>query len=340
MKDYLMWFTLIVVLIFVLSSCNPTGAQHSFYETPQPTEARQIGNTTLKLREYWRVSQIYVGGSFDSHLLAVRGQVLCTSYDFANKITRLLAFDATKGNLQWEAKGKPGGSELATDVEQVYFINPFEIRAYALEGGQQLWTTQVLPHRAYRLYSDGERLYVRDQTHWEVYYLDVQTGDKLGESSLLTGDEFILLARTSWVDLYTNRTQLKAVDANSQQLLWLTDIGNIGPIRNRPVLFNDILLVGVQEPVFAIDLQTGYVKWNNKGKPFASNFVVADGFVYALDHDARLVQWDVQTGQETGYLQFTPAQVNTVENRYWVATDGQMLFVSFDDSQELIALGP
>ena len=72
----------------------------------------------------------------------------------------------------------------------------------------------------------------------------------------------------------------------------------------------------------------------------ASNFVVANDSLYGIDLDARLVQRDIETGEELGYIQFTPERVDTSTNRYRVAVDGEMVFVFFSDSQELIALGP
>ena len=92
--------------------------------------------------------------------------------------------------------------------------------------------------------------------------------------------------------------------------------------------------------VTALDVRTGQVVWGNRAGAFASNSVVVGDDLYALDGSARLVQLDVQTGWEKGYVQFTPAQTNTSEKRYWVAALGTMFFVSFGDSQELIALGP
>jgi hypothetical protein len=53
---------------------------------------------------------------------------------------------------------------------------------------------------------------------------------------------------------------------------------------------------------------------------------------------------DARTGHKTGNIQFVPPLLH--DNPYGggnflgLASDGQMLFISFDDSQELIALGP
>jgi outer membrane protein assembly factor BamB len=107
-----------------------------------------------------------------------------------------------------------------------------------------------------------------------------------------------------------------------------------------PVLVEGVLLVGFWDQVIAIDSRTGQVIWRNQDTPFASNFAVFNDYLYALDYNARLVKLDIKTGQEKGYVQFTPARTNASEKKYSVAADGQMLFISFSDSQELIALGP
>ncbi len=330
----------IVVLMMGLSGCLSNEARRL------PGESRQLGDNTLNWREHWRKTQIRIEGfSWErSYLLSVSGKVVCLQDDSVGQTYQLQVFDATNGNRQWLSRGKPraGLGELAADAKRVYVIASFKIHAYDLNDGRPLWESQEMPsHRSYYLYSDGKKLQARDLTKEIAYYFDVSTGTLLDSISLSAGEGFTLLARFPQFDLRTSSRAVQAVDRVTQRPLWTTDMENIGPVKRLPALFDNVLLVGVGEQVFAIDAPTGQVKWRNQDTPFASNFVVTDdGYLYALDYKARLVRFDVKTGQEKEHLQFTPAQANVSKNRYWVATDGQTVFVSFEDSQELIALGP
>lgn len=328
-----------LVIVIGLSGCLFTGT-----ERPR-SESRHIGDNTLNLREHWRKSQISISGSpyGSPDLLVVHSRVICRLYDSSKRSFRLQVFDAANGGLVWDLQDNgPYIAEPAADAKRVYAMVSFKIRAYDLNNGRRLWESQELPsHRSYDLRSDGQRLYVRDTTKDNVYYLDVNTGETSSVSPLSTGDSFRLLAQFPQFDVHTSNRAVRAVDRTTRKTLWTTDIGDIWTAPQLPVLFDNVLLVGVWDQVFAIDVQTGQVKWRNQDTPFASNFVVTDdGYLYALDYNARLVRFDVKTGQEKGHIQFTPPHTNVSEKRYWVAGDGQMLFVSFEDSQELIALGP
>jgi len=117
-----------------------------------------------------------------------------------------------------------------------------------------------------------------------------------------------------------------------------------------PVLLDDLLLLDVRGEVLALDAQSGQIRWRSYDPAhsaetgFVTRVVMAGDTIYALRRDARLVRMDARTGQEMGYIQFAPPLFD--DNPYGgsnvlgLAGDGQMLFVSFDDSQELIALGP
>ena len=115
-----------------------------------------------------------------------------------------------------------------------------------------------------------------------------------------------------------------------------------------PVLLDDVLLIDPGEQVIAFDAQSGQMLWKQGGGTdstdslFATKAVLMSGSLYALRFDGRLMRFDPKTGKETGYIQFMP-HLPTYSPRdkfFSLASDGQMLFISFDDSQELIALGP
>lgn len=346
MSKHTVCCALALALVIGVTGCSSsttfTPTREPFNYVPQPIESRQITDNTLGLQERWRISSSNIGGNQDPLLLASSGRVVCPQCDLSKGIAypvcQLTAFDAASGDLLWETSWE--GIDLAVDAERVYTMFGQKLRAYSLQDGQLLWKHQKLSYKGDYIDSDGEKLRVRTWGTWKASYLDARTGDILSQGSLVMVKEFVLLAQFPQFDLHSSRTALLAKDRATQKVLWMTQVPRRGVIMERPVLVDDMLVVGYQQPVFAIDTRTGQLKWDNLDRPFVSNFVVMNDSVYALDPDARLVQLDPDTGQETGYIQFTLAKTDPSNERYWIASEGQMLFLSFDDSQELIALGP
>jgi len=294
----------------------------------------------LGLREYWRISARIVD------LRAVSGQVVYAEYDSSGILNRLRVLDAASGSLSWETPWDWNNSRpLAVDTERVYYEVDFKLRAYSLDEGVLLWETKdLLPFRGYWMYSDGETLCMRGWPDLEGHYFDVHTGEEVGYKSFAIGDGFVVEEFPSFV-LHTSPWTLQAMDPTTQQVLWKINTGGPGYFLRRPELFNDTLLTGESEVLFALDVRTGQIKWQNMERPFASDWLAVNDSIYALDYNARLIRLDIETGQETGYIQFTPATECLANGYcsvryYFVAADGQMFFVYFGDSQELIALGP
>jgi len=342
-KAIVIWSILALALMCGAPGCVPIGAEMPTREIPTPTASRQIGENRLGLREHWRASKVHiVGGGYNPVLLALPGWVVHSKWNAEQITGQLQVRDATDGNLVWESTEKQGlcVDFLAVDNKRVYVHDGNEILAYDLESGERLWVSRVQWHRGYNLHLENGMLGVHNVQESEVHYLDVYTGEELDRVSLATEEGFLLLGRFPQMDLYRTPATLRAVDAATGQLLWETGgITAIWHTYTRPTLVNDVFLVGYGGGITVVDVQTGRIKWENRGH-FVSNFVAMNDALYALDPHARLVRLDIETGQEIGYLQFTPDQTNYKENRYWVASDGQRLFVYFGDSRELIALGP
>jgi outer membrane protein assembly factor BamB len=316
---------------------------------------RQIAENTLGLREYWRVTFMSTG----AYIGATPGRVVYTEYVSDDPHVRVL--DAANGDLLWEVVEKWGGHSVAADAERVYVEDPrVELRAYDLEDGQKLWTKRFTPHRS-RSYKLGEdKLYIRQGGSGEdyLYTLDAQTGDILNTESLWTSDHFLVFARFPQFDLHIctvqPRLKWRAVDSATQQTLWQVEETPDHFLQNLtwpPVLLEDgVLLIGGQREVIAFDAQIGQVRWRSPAPSgssetrFATGAAIVGDSLYVLRWDARLVRLHARTGQEIGYIQFTPPLSHGNPyggaNTPSLATDGHMLFVSFDDSQELIALGP
>jgi len=256
-------------------------------------------------------------------------------------LLRLRVLNAASGSLSWETPWHwKNRGPLAVDTERVYYGVDFKLRAYSLAEGVLLWETKdLLPFQGDWWDSDGETLCMRDWGRLEDRYFDARTGEDLGYTQLDWEDGFVL-AQFPSLTLHSSPWTLQAVDVATQQVRWTIDTGIPAAFQRRPELFDDTLLTGAGRILFALDVQTGQVKWQNRERLFASDWLTANGSIYALDYNARLIRLDIETGQETGYIQFTPASTDVSTKGYAVAADGEMFFVYFGDSQELIALGP
>ncbi len=355
-KGHTFWNVLVLLLALGLEGCTPTSIPREPTASPPPVERRQIAHNTLNLREYWRKPHICGWG--ERPLIAVSGRVMCLYRDPASVKDYLRVYDAAKGTFLWQVPGKAGGGYLAADAQRVYLVvMTYEIHAYDLKDGRQLWERQTLPHKGFWLDPVGDELHAQETGYdWTHLILDANTGEILSSDSELADDGFAMVARFPQFNLYISYSlphlvrglTLRAVDTATQQTQWEAKDTGFPPLRQPPALVDNVLLIDVQNGIVAFHAQSGKEVWrtrdpNNPGTIFASTSVLVDSSLYALRLDGRLVRLDARTGQEKGYIQFTgimPDPTKAVANFYYLAADGQMLVVSFDDSQELIALGP
>jgi len=342
-----------VVLVIVVGRCTPAGLFSTPTAVPTLAGPRRIADSTLGLREHWRVSFHYMYGP-----VAVPGRVVYI--DFLHPRAYVRVHDADNSNVIWEIEGK-GGNWVTADAERVYFEDDYDVlHAYAMEDGRLLWERQFSPYRGRSRSPEphGDILYIWQSGSGEdyLYTLDARTGEILSTESLWRSDHFLVWARFPQLELQVFTLQfpykLRAIDPATQQIIWQVEEKPGFFLEGHPVLFGDLLLMLGDEEVLALDARNGQLRWQSfdPDRPEETLFATGTGAVivgdtiYAMRRDARLVRLDARTGQETGYIQFVPplSEKNPYggSNVIGLAGDGQMLFVSFADSQELIALGP
>ncbi len=357
-KVYTFGGILLVVLMLGLGGCSATKLFVTPTSSPTPVGPHQIVENTLGLREYWRTPYSCLS-PLSPGLVATSGRVICKYYNPLNARLSVRVLDATNGTLLWEALEHQGSGTVVADASRVYFENNFELYAFDLKNGRQLWEKSLTPHRGHNFYSDGEKLNILENGSggpWMLYTFDGNTGNVLSSEPISTSDDFIRLAAYSQFDLYFGSIGnssvhqiLRAVDHTTHKTLWQVEVPELVSFPNWPlVLLNDVLLIDPGEKVIALDAKSGQVLWKQGGGSnsvaalFATRSVLMNGSLYALRFDGRLLRFDPKTGKETGHIQFMPPlpTYSPQDKFFSLATDGQMLFISFDDSQELIALGP
>ncbi len=376
---YLSLSTLATIIITVIAGCSPTALpeisapsstsnEPRRSATPSPEMSapsstsdgsRQIVDNTMGLHEYWRISQACLSGTSNLAqvgLAAVSDRVACLHFDTAIKRLSIQVLNTNDGTLLWEATGvsSSGFGSVYVDRQQLYFESLFEIRAYDLENGQQLWDKSV-SLKGDPLYLNEDKLYALQRGRggpWMLFTFDAATGETLSQKSVSTNDDFFLLYQFPDFDLYFGlqpQSGLRAIDRADQRLRWQSTDKYIYSLPSwPPELFNGMLLIDTGEEVVAFDAQSGQIRWRSldrahaSGPIFVTRAVLMNGALYALCSDGRLIRLDPKTGQETGHLQLTSG-LPTPESAgvfFSLATDGRMLFVSFSDTKETIALGP
>ena len=114
-----------------------------------------------------------------------------------------------------------------------------------------------------------------------------------------------------------------------------------GRVDSWPVLRDNTLIIsagdGKRYALTALDTKDGRELWKTE-KVFGSNVVSHKDNLYALRNDAVIVKLAITTGQIQEEIPFNPSSIDAGSWAYWLASDGERLFVYFGDSQELFAL--
>ncbi len=185
--------------------------------------------------------------------------------------------------------------------------------------------------------------------------MDLETGALLGEDQPVLQKGAVLVMRSAEFDLLDIAAiprgnlpaELAKISRDPVEVLWRSPIdeGDGSPILF-PVLSENKLFVPLRffadVTLYVLDFTTGERLWKTDNT-FVSNVAVAQGKVYLLRNDARLLVFEAESGTEIGYVQFNPAETHPksggYSDRYWVGADNQgRVFVYFSDSMELVAL--
>jgi len=305
---------------------------------------RQITRNSLPLQEIWRKNDIHLS---PTGLVATNAVVVVADYNRNALQYRLQGLDVTAGDILWEVllPRRVRVDSLTARDNRLYVAVTWEIQAYQLSDGQLLWqTTGEPPERSgYRLSWFDENLVNYSSVVGENYRLmsayDPNTGALRQQQQIPINP--IPLLTTSRIEYKGEWTKLFAFDRNSGQQLWQTPLsGNPQPW---PVLTDSKLLIvtsGKQESIaglHAIDASSGTLQWYALEDDLVSNVAVIDQTIYAIRHSGNIVGLDLDTGQETGRIEFEHDYTDPDQNTYWLSTSDHKLFVYYGDSRELIA---
>lgn len=253
------------------------------------------------------------------------------------------ALNASTGKEQWKFSAKDRGYAESSPVVaggMVYFGSR-DGRFYALDAqtGQAKWAFNTKSYFLTPAAIAGNAVYFGSQKGL-VYALDIKTGQekwrfKAG-SGILTP-----VAGNNNVYLRTMDGVLYALDSKTGEQRWRSSIGGKLVIESPQssvmvgtplALYNEILYFGGLDKLYAVNAQTGQLKWEFKTKSPSRAPIVADGLVY-LGTRGGLYAVEAHSGQQKWVIEAkSKIKDKTVENipSSPAIADGVIYFVSDD----------
>src|ERR1700737_2004062 len=115
---------------------------------------------------------------------------------------------------------------------------------------------------------------------------------------------WILPARGYSGNRYVSGGQITAANVGTLKKAWTASVDARGPLETSPIVWNGVMYVtSSHNDVYALDAQTGALKWHFPYKPhviaFSANRGIAlgDGKVYEATLDGHLIALDATTGK-------------------------------------------
>jgi outer membrane protein assembly factor BamB len=353
-KKKLFIHALALLSLFVLSCglsatlMTPTPA---FTPTPAPNMVTPnvVETPSLNLVEQWRFSTGFsiFFYSTPSFLHLSRNKVI-TGYHVDLNTTNpgawLTALSLDDGRIVWQTYIPPPdfGINVSTskqDNERIYLLYSFQVHAFDLETGQQVWVTPNLgEHTSYLFNITSSNPLKLLTSNSEMLDLDPTTGTLLARRPLEKYEGFVNYEKIAF---YTTRQELIALDLSVPIPLWTR--ANLQPANRQlcwwPTFMGDEMLYQSGGPLYQIlrlNVYTGAVRWETAWE-YVSNYVLAGDKVYALRQDGALVTLDAFTGAVLEEIKFEHPFENIGSRVFYVATAEPYVVVYLGDSQEVIA---
>jgi outer membrane protein assembly factor BamB len=320
---------------------------------PLAVENRTISRDFAEM-PVWLRDDIFIRRGLEPSpgLLAGHGYVAFVNFlgGPLSQINRLDVLDANIGTTLWQTERFPDHESVAISKDRVLVLlnegSPLNI--YSIKDGSK-------PLRSLNYFKEATQFYIFPPVTEGNVYIYYQQGNEYSLHSIdlegqevgnprriqISGRHPPLFLFNELFFLKTGEGKYTGANFETGEELW--HISAPGRIDSWPVLQNDTLIIsagdGLRYLLMAIDIENGRKLWETD-KVFGSNVVLHKGSLYALRNDAVLVKLDFTNGQVEEEIPFEPVYINAGKWAYWLASDGERLFVYFGDSQELFALRP
>lgn len=248
----------------------------------------------------------------------------------------LIVFDA-EGQVVWNdaSEWRPGA--VAIDEERLYLLVPPSFRAYALETGELLWTTEE--ELRYRI--GPPHLYLKGNGLIELQSLSQLNVYKRSDGTLVSAQTLPyrdFAQRHEGLDIHIHsrieEALLYATPAlDSKQLLWSTDTpAASGLAMYQDSVVGEFLIPGGGQQLCRLRVTDGEMLWCND-QSLISNIAVHAELGYAAGQDTDLFAFQLADGVEVGDIDFEPEIVTN--RRYQVAACGEHLLAYLSNPDAL-----
>lgn len=252
-----------------------------------------------------------------------------------------MTVDAETGFVLWRRNGSV--ASLAVDSERVYVgrnrSDAEPVDAFRVEDGRGVWeAAKGVPQHAgaHYLFAQEDGLFSFISNN--LYVFDKESGQVIrSHDHFLPGDS----PRVDDVKMVENqvymwyKSNLRVKDVNAGRVIWDADV--------TPWVYDIIgprVIVGSSNMLTALDNATGEILWQKAlaSKPISDPVATGETGYMILDN-ASIIAFDLETGEDRGIIETSPALVNPEGFSKGLATDGKVLFATFGDNS-LFAFGP
>lgn len=328
----------LVIIAIAVTSC--VGNESPRRPTPVDI-TREIGHLDLALHLAW-------SRRFQSAQMNATVGLACTDgYGAAilenlepmdDQWQGLIVFDA-EGQVVWNHENEWLPGAVATDMKRLYLLVPPNFRAYALETGELLWSTE----EGLRYRIGPPYLYLTGNDLVELQSLGQLNVYKRSDGALVSAQKFPyrdFAQHHDGLDIHIHSRREEALlyatpASDSNQLLWSKDT----PAASGLVIYQDsavgeFLTPGGGQQLCRLRVTDGEMLWcNGNDLHLISNIAVRGELGYAVDQNTDLFAFQFSDGVAVGEIDFEP-EIAT-NRRYQLAACGEHLLAYLSNPDEL-----
>lgn len=145
--------------------------------------------------------------------------------------------------------------------------------------------------------------------------IDPQTGH-LGEPIHLPDNmlgRYIFYEGYFW-NVYSGRLEAYPVE-NATEIDWASNYQNLLWYMHQIWANDDVIILRLNDTIQALTRTEGDFLWGYDDTEVVSNVNIVDGHVYALDMNADLLKFDIETGEIAGRVVFAPPEEDARDTR-------------------------
>jgi outer membrane protein assembly factor BamB len=317
MYKKILCFVFVASLITGCLGTAPFSTHARSTPTPPLIYSPRILENSLELSFLWEKPGVTLSPDGQKSILLTMNKVIFieTSDPFSPK---LLCFDMNSGNLLWETKLPDAFIDVAYDQENLFVLTLDNVLlSYKIDDGSLMWkTTQIKNSKLMVLERGQEALYIVGLVRtWDekndltqIYTIDPLTGIIAAhvqeiKAGLSARPWFLSTRKYYWA----SEDEVFVSDPTFTNIGWRFSLPKpTGQLPELHEINSEILLMTsyMRDSLYAVKINNGSLAWQYN-QQIISNPDSNSNSVYILLPDYKLLGFDLFSGKEKGYLQFS-----------------------------------